>query len=811
MKRKYVGLVLAIIMLISFGLSNVTRAAGEVSFQISKNEIVAGKTTQIKEKDNFTLRLSFSTTSSTQLEDLYLVIDTSKSFYGPTSNVVNVPASQLNKATSTVDIPLAYSGSGDELSLTFKYRKVGGETGEAVQSLSIASVIPTDTPVVIPPGTVDSSKYVPRLSVSGSADLPVVQAGTTFQLKLPIKNSASDVARNISVTLEAEDKSKIPFQVGMAGFTQSVEQIKKGETQTVEFALKIKPEAATGTYALKLNYQFNNIFGDPFTSSETIYIKVENNNTTARLSVSKVETSPQQALPGGKVKLTVTLINEGSLPVSDVKMMLAGLKSDGFALDNSTDVRRIAKLAGGGTKQESFNLTVSNAIAGGSQPLSVKWDYKDESGTLVTEESQIFIPVNRGQSGAAALTLDNIKAPTGTLVPTNKFSVTFNVKNAGKAKAENVKVSLTSDKELVPTSLSTIIIPALAPGETKALSFSLSVAPDAVTKNYPVSIAVEYDEMQTGQPVKVSLQQYVGVYVEGKTAGSDEDKKSVPRIIINKYSLDPASVLAGQDFKLALSFLNTSKTMNVRNVKVTAASDDGIFTVDGSNTFFTDSISVNSAMEKTLILRAKPDAEPKMYALTLNFEYEDDKGNPFTTKETVSIPVMQNTRLTVGELTNVMEAYVGQPIPLSVNFYNMGKAILYNLMVTAEGDFQSANASYYVGNFASGRSDSMETSIIPNAAGELTGEFVFAYEDAAGKSNEIRKPFKIQVNEMPPMEPMPGGEQPLPENPGGDKDKWKTYLYIGIPALLVIGGGATALTIRRKRRKRKEMDLDDEI
>lgn len=811
MKRKFARVLLVAVMVLSFFFSNFHYVKAAVTYNFSNYKITAGKTTDIREDDEITIRVIFSNNSNDTVKNLTLEMDENSAFQGTDGNTFSVPANQrTDPYNNYVDMKVKYLGTTDKLLFNLIYEENNGTKGTKGQSVTITEAIPSNNQVVPPPPGVDSSKYVPILAISGDNTLPVIPAGSSQTIQIPIKNNSSNTAANVKLVLEPEDKTKNPLLPSLSNLSVTISQIVNRATKNAEFAIKVRPDAAPGVYAFKLNYQFSNQFGDPFTSTDTIYIKVENDNMTARLSVSKVDTSPQQALPGQKLKLTLSIANGGSFDVKDVKMTLGGLKSDGFALDHSTDVRRIAKIAGGGTQKESFDLTVSNAILGGSQPLSVKWEYKDESGTLVTEESQIFIPVNRGQNGAAALVLDNIKAPTATLKPTDKFTVSLSVKNAGKSKAENVKVSVTGDKEIVPTSLSTVIIPELAAGASKPLNFTLSVAPDTVTKNYPIAITVEYDDLRTGTPVKVSLMQYVGVYVEGKSA-TGEDKKSVPRIIINQYNMDPGSALAGQDFKLSMSFLNTSKTMNVRNVKVTATSDDGIFTVDGSNTFFADSIPINATMEKTLTLRAKPDAEQKMYALTLNFEYEDDKGNPFTTKETVSIAVVQNARLTIGELANVTEAFVGQPIPVSINFYNMGKAILYNLMVSTEGEFQSSNANYYVGNFASGRSDSMETSIIPNAAGELTGEFVFAYEDAAGKSNEIRKPFKIQVNEMPPMEPMPGGEQPPMEGPDANKGKWKTYLYIGVPALLVIGGAVTALVIRKKRRKRKELELDEEI
>ncbi|MEO3944498.1 CARDB domain-containing protein [Gorillibacterium sp. CAU 1737] len=655
---------------------------------------------------------------------------------------------------------------------------------------------------------------MPKISIVGSGDIPTVKAGSTLSLKLPIKNTSTYSAQSIMVTLEPEDKTKIPFLQGMTNLSASVDSLGSSVTKTADFSIPIKADAASGIYAVKAGFSFTNGMGDSFTSSETLYIKVNNDSTGPVIVLEKVDKSPAQVVPGGKVSLKVALSNSGSLPAKDVRITLTGLKPEGFTLDNSTDIRKINQINGFSLETVTYNLSVSSTTPGGSQQLGLKWQYKDETGTVITEESQVFIPVITKSSGQALLTLADIQAPQATLVPKDAFMVSFVVKNTGTKKSENIKAALTTDKELIPKSLSTMVIPALSPGESKKLTFAFEVAPDAATKSYPIGITVEYDDPKaTGEAAagKATLSQYVGVYVEGKTTDPDGEKKTVPRIIISQYQFDPQSVLAGQDAVLSMSILNTSRLTSVRNIKLTVTSDDGTFTALGSNTFFIENIGQTASVERSLKLRAKPDAEAKIYPISLNFEYEDEKGNPYTSKESVSIPVMQNNRFMAGEVNVLGEAYPGQPVSLSMDFYNMGKSVLYNLMIKAEGDFTTTGGGgYYVGNFASGRTDTYDFSIIPNAAGELKGDVVFTFEDATGKQTEIRKAFTVNVMDMPVMEPMPG-EQPGMEPPmnAGSGDKWKKIMWIGIPSAVVLAALTTGLILRRKRRKRKELELDE--
>ncbi|SET98909.1 COG1361 S-layer family protein [Paenibacillus sp. NFR01] len=815
MKFKVTALLLIIACILApFGRQTIQAdPVSAYSYTVTDYKIIKGNTAQINPNDEITLRLNIKNNSTaTPGSSLSLQIEDSSSFYGKNSNIFDVKAavSDISASTFSVDIPLVYSGSGKKLTLSF----LADGTKVSKQSVTVDLAVPTvpeasPTPAPIP---VDTSKYVPRLSVTGG-DIPTGEAGSTMQLVLPIKNTSPYAASNITVTLDPGEAGKIPFEPGMANLVQTLGWVNPGETKAVSFALKLRSDAQAGVYTMKLNYTFNNGSGDSFTASESLYLKVNNNNVPVRISLAGISNYPQEAIPGQKLKLTVRVSNDGSFKASGVRVSLTGLKSDGFALDGDTGSRYISSLFGGAVQEVVFNLVASSGLTGGSQPLGVKLDYKDDGGTAVSDESTVFIPVRQTEGASpAAVVIDKLTGPDSVMLPNDKFTVGFRVVNGGGVKAQNVKVSVTTDKELIPVTLSNVILPTLAPGKSKDLSFKLSVAPDAVTRNYPVSITVEYDVMQNGQAVKNTLQQYVGVYVQGKPAsGSPDGLKTVPRIIVSQYAINPSQVPAGKEAAVDVTLLNTSRMMNVGNIKLTVMSEDGTFTVDGSNTFYIDSLPSGASLQKKLTVRAKPDAEAKVYALSLNLEYEDAKGNPFTSKETVSLPVVQENRLTAGEVTVGGEAYVGQPVPLSLDFYNMGKAILYNLMVTVEGDgFQSANGSYYVGNFASGRSDSFQPSITANAAGELSGNVVFAFEDASGNRSEIRKPFTVNVMEMPQM-PDPSGQMPEQPLEGGSQSKLRQYWIYGAVALVAIAGVVTGLKLRSRRRRRKELELDDDF
>lgn len=786
-------------------------SAGAVLGAAATDILITGYTTnpaQIYEGQQFTLTMTCKNNTGAEIDAVYVIVGDSSAFYGVSTNTIALTLAPVASGnTFSAPLSLMYKGAGNQLNVTFKYHHSGDPAGaytESDQSLFVRNVNPTDN---TPSQPVDTSKYIPKLNISNTATVPVLAAGRQAVLTYPIKNSGSYAARTVVISLEPEDKTKAPFLFDKLSLTQTIDTINPNETKNAVFDFTVLSTAPEGIYTMKLSYSFQNPFGDNFSSTGTAYIKIQNDNSTPRLSVESVTTNPFPVGPGEKLDVAVNLRNMGSLAAKGVKVTLKGLKSDGFITNNSTDVKYLGTIGGGSGSMASYSLLASSGISGGTHELMVKLEYKDEMGNSYTEENQIFLTVRRTGTGKG-LSIGNIQYPQNSIAPNKDFKIAFDLVNSGNDTIDNIKVSLTYDKAIVSKSLSTLMIDSLEKGQSRNLEFIMVATGEALTGNYPIAINVEYEDTRGSTPVKTTISQYVGVFVENGGG------KSVPRIIIDKYSFDPGDVKAGAEFTLNMSFLNTNRAEVVSNIKVTVVSDDGTFTpVNSGNTFFIEKIGSKRNAERSILFRAKPDADNKPYIVSVNFEYEDSKGNPYSTKETISVPVQQNPRLVTGQLNLPPEAMVGQPVPVFVDFYNMGKVTLYNLMVKAEGDFQAQNASYYVGNFEPGRSDSFEAQIVPNAAGSLKGNVVFAFEDASGKQIEIKKEFTLNVMEMQ-QQPMPGEEMPGmgPDGkPIGRPGAAKGFnpLYVIIPGAVLAVGAAMFIILRRKHIRRKEMSLDE--
>ncbi len=793
--KKYLSFLLICLIVISdllFGATPV-KAAKDIylnNYEIKRYPNNSTKQVPITEGDSFDMILTFRPVDGvTGIKIKSIIIDGSSFSLKSGETEIKMTSNTSPKTT------FVYNGGSKRLDVTILYDKGSEKDLSEMDFINISEAVPDSSTST----SGDTSKKAPRLIIAGNSAIPAAQAGSELTYTLPIKNAGQFVAKKVVISPVLD--ASVPVEIETMNLSQTIDSLSPNETEEVTFTFRIGLGAATKTYPIKFNIQFYNTYNDYFSTTETGYLKTEEGNAIPKLKLRSVATNPSPVRPGEDLQLNLTLENEGTLTAKNVSVTLLGLKNDGFSSIGATNKIVRSSIYGYDTSTFTYNLSASKKIEAGANNLKIKVEYTDASGTARTEEMEFFIAV-QGSDTQSIVELKNIVSPNTTLFPGSNALIAFDVVNTGTEDAKNVKVTVTADKEIIPRTQNTIIIPTLKNGDPKNVQFQLFVSDDAVTKNYPVAINVEYDIPASGTATKQTVSQYVGLYVENKSG------KTVPRLIIDKYSIEPKTINAGQEFTLSLSILNTSKSSKIQNVKVSIASDDGTFTTVDSNSFYIDGISPKSRVQKKIVLSSKPDAAAKQYMLSINYEYEDDKGTAYTNKDTIGIPLQQTQRLTIGELNISSEAFVGNPIPVNISFYNMGKSTLYNLMIKLDGKFKVEGSSYFVGNFEPGKTDSFDGTIIPDAPGTLSGSVLFTYEDAAGKTYEVRKEISANVTEMPvPQDPGIDGQPPA--DPSAKKIPLWAYIAGGVVGLAVIV--LVVLVIRKRIKARKELMFDEEI
>lgn len=657
----------------------------------------------------------------------------------------------------------------------------------------------------------DTSDIMPEFSINNK-DLPSGDAGKTMTLSFNLKNSGYQ-AKDVVIKPEFIAESN-PFTVSGLTNSQTIDQIKGNSTTNIKFKLSIAPDAMAGTYPIRINIDYENAYGDSGQFSETVHVRVSSKSTPPRLIINEVSTTPEDIIPGSDTKVNLMFENRGSIEARDLSITLEGLESNkGFYVKNGSNTKHMNRIPGDSVAAVTFDLASDKDIDLGSHELSVNFSYNDSQMNPIDNTQNIYLNVGGERSNASNLVINTLEYPTSGVTPGDDFTVNFDLENAGELDATNVVVKMEStDPAIVPKTPSIIKLDSISSDEPENLNFVFTPTDDTESRNYPINITIEYeDELNQGDENKHTLTQYVGAYVDNK---DDDITKGKPKLIIDKYNFEPSIVRAGEEFDMDLSFYNTNSQETVKNIKIFLTVDEktdpdgntsgsNVFTpVNSSNTFYIDSIAPKDRISKNITMSTVPDAEAKTYTMTANFEYENSEGEEFTATELIGVPVVQQSELELGELNVPPEAFVGQPTPIYIDFFNTGKVTLYNMMVKLEGDFQTENGSFYVGNFDTGRSEYFEGMVIPSEPGELTGELVFSYEDSAGETIETREEFTLNVMEQMPMEEFPEDMPPMEEQ---NSSIFKSPIFwIVIILILAIGG-----FVFYKKRKKKGMAIDE--
>ncbi len=671
--------------------------------------------------------------------------------------------------------------------------------------LSIASPIPVE------------ANGQPNFVIQGQEKMPVFKAGSDVRLSVPIRNIGNDVAFDVVATIDRKSTKPedYPFTIDTIVPEVRVGMLDINESHNLVFNYTVPENVPSKIFTLDLKLDYRSADRNYSSTSKTFYVKIENDTDAPKVQINKSTLADDTLYAGETTKLSFELTNGGDMLAKDIKVQLDGLSPKTIYVEgvnqNSKTVKELA------SKQFDtsvfFDLTVDSKLETGVYEVNAVIEYKDQFDKEYKEETKLYLPVKKTKSDSkkAQLLLENIQYPKAEVSSGEDFTISFVLKNNSTENAKNVKVNVGGEPEILSKSMSVQSFPLIKAGETKTLTYTMFAKEKVEHKNYPIKITVDYEtETNDENTSEISttteqFSQYVGVLVKK----SDDDTKAMkPKLILDNYSLDREYIQAGSDFGLSISLLNTHAGDAIRNITVNVSAEGDVFSpVNSSNTFYIQSIGANQSVQRSLILRPKIDTEFKTHNLHLDIQYEDEEGNAHTSKEVIGIPVIQEVKLTVSEIELPNDVMLGNPVPISTNFYNAGRALVRNMTIRLEGDFDTQDRSMYIGNVEPGKNSYYDATITPTQPGEITGKVIFEFFDPIDQMYTVEREFTLVLNEF--VDPGFPGEFPggFPEEPNMNNSASKTYYYIGGGVLLVLVAGFLFYKRRKKQRELEEVDI----
>lgn len=433
------------------------------------------------------------------------------------------------------------------------------------------------------------------------------------------------------------------------------------------------------------------------------------------------------------------------------------------------------------------------------QSFEVKVVYALSEPSFVVEGVTFNPAVTDGvKETTATITLKNISDTKANNVVATLEGTYISSGSEGNSGEKNIEVrDLTSTKQLYNVK-----------GNQKVtVDYQLELNEDR--KNNEMKLIIDYNGSEKPQEIVLNMP----LPLQENTGGKE------PKVIIERYNVEPSKVLAGNYVTLNL-FVENTNSMPVNNVSIqldvpTETSSSGgtvsggtVFSpVDSSNTFYIDRIEGKETALKTISMYVDPNATAKTYIVPVNIKYESTDGTKYESSDNVNIPVTQESKIEIISSNIPTAGNVGEPMNLSMEFVNVGKVNLTNFKVRMEGDIPGKEENvYYLGTFNAGESNEYSATIIPEMEGTLSGSIQMSYIDADNQNVSMEIPFSCEIgaaidygdmNDLP-MEPI---EEP------GLLDKLKQHwlpILLGVIILL-----QAIVLIRIKRKAKAEEELID--
>ena len=278
-------------------------------------------------------------------------------------------------------------------------------------------------------------------------------------------------------------------------------------------------------------------------------------------------------------------------------------------------------------------------------------------------------------------------------------------------------------------------------------------------------------------------------------------KAAQPKVLVSAFSVNPKTVVAGEEFTLSLTLTNTYKN-KVKNMKVTVCSENGdLYAVGTTGSLYVAEIAGNSDEEIAFSMCASAGLSEKSYKLTVKMEYEDNSGYSYTMEDSLFLPVTLRQRLSVTDILSDT-VKVGDDLELSAKVNNLGEGNLYNVRATIEGNHVETQTTH-IGTIEAGKSGNLD--IITSATRMTDSTEVLSqdtltiiYEDKAGNeyTENVDVWFSIGTVSYEDLEVLK--EAPKDEGIGA-----KGVAMIGVCALLAV---VIVIRIIKWRKKKKYLE-----
>lgn len=491
---------------------------------------------------------------------------------------------------------------------------------------------------------------------------------------------------------------------------------------------------------------------------------------------------------------------------------------------NDTDhPKSIGTISGGKDKKVSLTGTVRRDLTEGYYKVPVvvmdkdgSWIGHDDLRVWITKSTSTDDDDDDTNKTYDFVLGEGQSAPRGTYPNVMNFSI--GLRNNSPATVYNVKASmvLDADNTKFPFEINDAnydrMFEKIAVDETVQLDYSFAIRKESYTGYYPIGMKIYYSDSSSGEELKTYETSFF-VHIVSKPTKDDYDEfnehdRTKARLIIDGYTTDPETIIAGESFDLLLTVKNASSSVPASDILLTMesekVSDSPVFTMEsGSSSAAISSLGAGASTQVRFRMSSRAGVDQRSYSLKVNAKFDSPQFKNAEDSMSVDIPVNQIPRLNTGTFEVMPDSIsVGEESNVMFGINNTGKVTLYNVMARFEADSIQPTDTY-VGNIKSGETGNVDCMVTGAAPTTDDGKVkvIISYEDENGEVSEVEKEMTLYVSEpAPDMDDMDmSGFDDVPQEGPGPLQKYGK----AIAAAAVIVLGAVGVVIVKKRRKHK--------
>lgn len=290
-----------------------------------------------------------------------------------------------------------------------------------------------------------------------------------------IVNQGPNKVRNAVVVLTTDDPEIDPVVTEYA-----IGDLPGGESTRFEFKVATTDEAGFGPrqFTIEVRYRDRE---DQRQTAAPIDVKA----MVAREQVFGVSDVRGSLRVGEEGTVRGTLRNNGQQPVHNAVVVFT---SDTANINPIDTEYLIGNLQPDESAEFAFDIEISEASGSGPRQLSVEVRYRD-----VNDDVRRSDPLDLRTEIAPQRDVFEVVPTSNALTAGNSGTFSVRVTNAGNETLTDISAKLFTDDPLASDD-DEAFIDALSPGESRTITFRLSAAGSALTKDYPVSIDFQYRE-----------------------------------------------------------------------------------------------------------------------------------------------------------------------------------------------------------------------------------------------------------------------------------------------------------------------------